>query len=210
MQLTAHDLSIGYRNHLVGSNIALTLAPGEVLCLLGPNGAGKTTLFRTLLGLQRALGGAVLLDERADRPHAPGRDRAPHGLCAAGARDRVLLHGARRRADGPHRAAQTVRESRRRGREDRARKARRARHRGPRRARLHPHLRRPAPAHADRARARAGSADPGDGRADREPRLRQPGDGARPHPRSRGAKATASCSRPTIRTTRCWSRRASP
>ena len=58
MQLSARDLSIGYRNHLVGSNIALTLAPGEVLCLLGPNGAGKTTLFRTLLGLQRALGGA--------------------------------------------------------------------------------------------------------------------------------------------------------
>jgi iron complex transport system ATP-binding protein len=64
MRLTAHDLSIGYRNHLVGSNIALTLGDGEVLCLLGPNGAGKTTLFRTLLGLQRALGGTVLLDER--------------------------------------------------------------------------------------------------------------------------------------------------
>ncbi len=64
MQLSTRDLSIGYRNHLVGSNIALTLDPGEVLVLLGPNGAGKTTLFRTLLGLQRALGGAVLLDDK--------------------------------------------------------------------------------------------------------------------------------------------------
>src|ERR1044072_8809694 len=64
MRLTAKELSIGYRNHLVGSDISLALDPGEVLCLLGPNGAGKTTLFRTLLGLQRALGGAVLLDER--------------------------------------------------------------------------------------------------------------------------------------------------
>ena len=64
MKLSARDLSIGYRNHLVGSNISLSLDPGEVLCLLGPNGAGKTTLFRTLLGLQRALGGAVLLGER--------------------------------------------------------------------------------------------------------------------------------------------------
>jgi iron complex transport system ATP-binding protein len=64
MRLAANDLSIGYRNHLVGSDIALTLSPGEVLVLLGPNGAGKTTLFRTLLGLQRALGGSVLLDER--------------------------------------------------------------------------------------------------------------------------------------------------
>ena len=61
MQLSARDLSIGYRNHLVGSNISLSLDPGEVLCLLGPNGAGKTTLFRTLLGLQRALGGVARL-----------------------------------------------------------------------------------------------------------------------------------------------------
>jgi iron complex transport system ATP-binding protein len=64
MRLSARDLSIGYRNHLVGEHIDLTLDAGEVLVLLGPNGAGKTTLFRTLLGLQRALSGAVLLDER--------------------------------------------------------------------------------------------------------------------------------------------------
>jgi iron complex transport system ATP-binding protein len=64
MQLAARDLSIGYRGHLVGSNIALTLDPGEVLVLLGPNGAGKTTLFRTLLGLNPALGGTVLLGEK--------------------------------------------------------------------------------------------------------------------------------------------------
>jgi iron complex transport system ATP-binding protein len=62
MRLEARDLAIGYRGHLVGRDIALTLEPGEILCLLGPNGAGKTTLFRTLLGLQPALGGAVLID----------------------------------------------------------------------------------------------------------------------------------------------------
>ncbi len=62
MRLEARDLSIGYRGHLVGSDISLSLGPGEVLCLLGPNGAGKTTLFRTLLGLQPALGGSVLID----------------------------------------------------------------------------------------------------------------------------------------------------
>src|SRR5262245_19670367 len=63
MRLATRDLAIGYRGHLVGRGISLTLAPGEVLCLLGPNGAGKTTLFRTLLGLQRPLGGTVLIDD---------------------------------------------------------------------------------------------------------------------------------------------------
>jgi len=62
MRLEARDLAIGYRGHLVGRDISLALQPGEVLCLLGPNGAGKTTLFRTLLGLQPPLGGAVLID----------------------------------------------------------------------------------------------------------------------------------------------------
>jgi len=62
MRLEARDLSIGYPGHLVGCGISLVLDPGEVLCLLGPNGAGKTTLFRTLLGLQRPLGGVVTID----------------------------------------------------------------------------------------------------------------------------------------------------
>jgi iron complex transport system ATP-binding protein len=63
MRLSASHLDIGYRGHLVGRDISLSLGPGEVLCLLGPNGAGKTTLFRTLLGLQRRLGGQITIDE---------------------------------------------------------------------------------------------------------------------------------------------------
>jgi iron complex transport system ATP-binding protein len=62
MRLTAHDLTIGYGERVVGSGISLAILPGEVLCLLGPNGSGKTTLFRTLLGLQPPLAGAVTID----------------------------------------------------------------------------------------------------------------------------------------------------
>src|SRR5258707_11774769 len=62
MRLEAVDLAIGYPGHPVGKGISLALDTGEVLGLLGPNGAGKTTLFRTLLGLQRPLGGVAMID----------------------------------------------------------------------------------------------------------------------------------------------------
>jgi len=68
MRLEAVDLAIGYPGHIVGKGISLALDTGEVLGLLGPNGAGKTTLFRTLLGLQRPLGGVAMIDgEPLDR-----------------------------------------------------------------------------------------------------------------------------------------------
>jgi hypothetical protein len=122
MRLSASELSIGYRNHLVGSGVDLARTAGEVLVLLGQNGAGETTLFRALLGLNPALGGAVLLDDKVIdrvRPAEIARRRAY--VPAAGARARILLHGARRRADGPHHAARHILESRRKGRGDRAR-----------------------------------------------------------------------------------------
>ncbi|WP_294300819.1 ABC transporter ATP-binding protein [uncultured Sphingomonas sp.] len=41
----------GLRYGTIIADIALTVAPGELVVLLGPNGAGKTTLLRLLLGL---------------------------------------------------------------------------------------------------------------------------------------------------------------
>ena len=65
MILEARALAIGYRDRLVGRDLDVTLAEGEVLALLGPNGGGKTTLLKTLLGLLPPRAGDVLCDGRS-------------------------------------------------------------------------------------------------------------------------------------------------
>ena len=60
--LEARDLAIGYRHDdRLASGLNLKLAPGQLTALLGPNGVGKSTLLRTLAGMQKPLGGQVLL-----------------------------------------------------------------------------------------------------------------------------------------------------
>jgi branched-chain amino acid transport system ATP-binding protein len=44
--------------------VALTVAPGEVVAILGSNGAGKTTLMRTISGLKAAAAGRIRFEGR--------------------------------------------------------------------------------------------------------------------------------------------------
>ena len=64
MKLEGENLSIGYRDRVVGSHLDVALTTGEVLALLGPNGGGKTTLLKTLLGLLSPKAGEVRLGDR--------------------------------------------------------------------------------------------------------------------------------------------------
>ena len=74
--LEARTLSVGYggrRRTVVLSDVDAALRRGECAALLGPNGSGKSTLLRTLAGLQRPLGGAVLLGGRELARLTPGQ-----------------------------------------------------------------------------------------------------------------------------------------
>ena len=60
--LNAQNLSIGYRaDHIIASDIKVSLSSGELVCLIGPNGIGKSTLLKTLAGMQKPLAGSVAL-----------------------------------------------------------------------------------------------------------------------------------------------------
>lgn len=57
--LSTHQLSVGYGQHAVLSNISVELRAGELVCFMGPNGIGKSTLIKTLMSLQQPLSGAI-------------------------------------------------------------------------------------------------------------------------------------------------------
>jgi iron complex transport system ATP-binding protein len=64
------NLTLGYADHLVLSQVSLALEPGRVLALIGPNGCGKSTLLKAACGLLTPQAGEVLLDGKplADYP----------------------------------------------------------------------------------------------------------------------------------------------
>jgi len=70
--ITAQNLSAGYSGRRIWSDVSFSFGRGEFVAVIGPNGAGKTTLFRVLLGLQRPLGGSILVfgePPRRGNPH---------------------------------------------------------------------------------------------------------------------------------------------
>jgi branched-chain amino acid transport system ATP-binding protein len=62
--LTLRQVSAGYGEAIVISNIDLELRQGASLAVLGRNGTGKTTLLNTIIGVTRHRGGTIRLGAR--------------------------------------------------------------------------------------------------------------------------------------------------
>ena len=60
--ISLQNLTVGYGEKAILSEINQTLEPGRLVCLLGSNGVGKSTILRTLAGFLQPLAGKVLLD----------------------------------------------------------------------------------------------------------------------------------------------------
>lgn len=59
--LEVNNVSLGYGDTTVVSEVDLRLAQGEIGCLLGASGCGKTTLLRAIAGFEPVRAGAISL-----------------------------------------------------------------------------------------------------------------------------------------------------
>ena len=61
--IACRDLSLGYDSDPILEHLCFEVNAGDYLCIVGENGSGKSTLMRTVLGLQRPLGGEIAFGE---------------------------------------------------------------------------------------------------------------------------------------------------
>lgn len=66
--LKTENLTIGYQpkkaQHIVASNINLSIEKGKLVTVLGKNGIGKSTLLRTLSKVQKSISGNILYKDK--------------------------------------------------------------------------------------------------------------------------------------------------
>lgn len=77
--LRAEGLVKRYKKRTVVNNCTIEVSRGEIVGLLGPNGAGKTTTFYMIVGMVRANGGRVFIEEE-EITNKPMYQRARMGI----------------------------------------------------------------------------------------------------------------------------------
>ena len=65
--LECRNLSLGYNKNVLVRDLSFKVNAGDYLCIVGENGSGKSTLMRTVLGLQRAMGGQIIFGDGLEK-----------------------------------------------------------------------------------------------------------------------------------------------
>lgn len=63
--ISLSDVTAGYGNHLIFSDLSLDIKAGKFVGIVGPTGCGKSTLLRAILGKHPVLSGKVLINGQA-------------------------------------------------------------------------------------------------------------------------------------------------
>jgi phospholipid/cholesterol/gamma-HCH transport system ATP-binding protein len=70
--IAVRNLSVGYGDEIIISNVSFDVQAGEVFAILGRSGCGKTTLFKAMVGLLDPREGEVIIDGDRVMPIAEG------------------------------------------------------------------------------------------------------------------------------------------
>lgn len=77
--LVVRDLRVQFGGLRAVDGVSLAVPPGRVVGLIGPNGAGKTSTFDAISGLNRRIGGSIVLDG-VDVTRLPPAERGRRGI----------------------------------------------------------------------------------------------------------------------------------
>ena len=69
--LSIKNLTVRYGQITAVRGVSMEVGNGEIVTLIGTNGAGKTTLLRTISGLEKPVGGDILLEGKSIAGLAP-------------------------------------------------------------------------------------------------------------------------------------------
>lgn len=69
--IEAKNLTVGYKNKSVVSDINFTLNRGQILTLMGQNGSGKSTILKTITGQESSLSGQILIKDKPTSNYQP-------------------------------------------------------------------------------------------------------------------------------------------